>query len=147
MKQGSFELSIEIARPPQDILALLSNFKRHTEIHPLIVSVKERDAPSGIIRRYKITDQLPFGPFRFKIEYRADILRLTDDEIYTEAYQAPQTYVYNLTHLSPIANGTRLTENTTLKTSGLLFNYAFKEAQNAHKEMLQRIKHLMEIPT
>jgi hypothetical protein len=147
MKQGSFELSIDIARPPWDILGLLSNFKRHTEIHPLIVSVTESAAPPGIIRRYRITDQLPLGPFQFRIVYRADILRLTDEEIYTEAYQMPQTYVYNLTHLTATANGTRLMENITLKTPTLLFNYAFKQAQNAHHKMLQRIKHLMETPT
>lgn len=127
-----------------DILALLSNFKDHAKIHPLIVSVKESSAPPGVIRRYHITDQLPLGRFHFKIKYRADILRLTDDEIYTEAYQFPQTTVRNLTRVSLVGHGSRLQESVTIKTYGLLFAYTFKQAQNAHSEMLQRIKKILE---
>lgn len=144
MKSGSFELEIEIACPPGDVLALLSNFKRHSEVHPLIVAVKETDAPPGVIRRYQITDQLPLGPFRFKIEYRADILRLTEAEIYTEAYQSPQTTVRNLTRVLPTATGTLLKEQMTLEAPDLLFSYAFKQAYSAHTEMLKRIKQFME---
>lgn len=144
MKQGSFELEIDIARAPSDVLELLSNFKRHTEVHPLIVAVKETDAPPGTIRRYQITDQLPLGPFRFKIVYRADILRLTDAEIYTEAYQSPQTTVRVLTRVLPTATGTLLKERLTLEAPNLLFGYAFKQAYTAHTEMLKRIKQFME---
>ena len=147
MKQGSFELEIHIEREPKDVLALVSNYNRHPAIHPLILSVKQIDTPPGMIGRYLITDQLQMGPFRFKIEYRADIVRVTDQEVYTEAYQSPGTYVYNLTRITPQAGGTRLQETITLKAPNLLFGYAFNQARNAHGEMLARIKQYMENET
>ena len=132
-------------RQPQEILALLSNFKRLTEVHPLIVAVKESETPPpGIVRRYYITDQLPFGPFRFKFEYRADVVHLTDNEIYTEACQTPQIYVYNLTRVTPAAGGSHLKESVTLKAPDLLFGYVFDQARSAHTKMLMQIKQLME---
>ncbi len=144
MKQGSFELDIHIKREPKDVLALVSNYNLHTAIHPLILSVKQIDAPPGIVGRYLITDQLQMGPFRFKIEYRADIVRVTDEEVYTEAYQSPGTYVHNLTRVMPETGGARLKETITLKAPDLLFGYAFNQARTAHKEMLGRIKRFME---
>jgi hypothetical protein len=144
MKEGSFELDIHIERQPKDILALVSNYNLHTMIHPLILSVKQVDAPAGIIGRYLITDQLQIGLLKFKIEYRADIVRVTDEEVYTEAYQAPRTHIHNLTRVTPEAGGARLKETITLKAPDLLFSYAFNQAQSAHKEMLGRIKQFME---
>lgn len=147
MKQGSFELEIHIERQPKDVLALVSNYNLHTAIHPLILSVKQIDTPPGMIGRYLITDRLPFGPFRFKIEYRADIVRVSDEEVYTEAYQSPGTYVNNLTRVTPQDGGARLQETVTLKAPDVLFGYAFNQARNAHREMLGRIKRYMENET
>ncbi len=144
MKQGSFEWEIHIEREPKDVLALVSNYNLHSAIHPLILSVNQIDAPPGIIGRYRITDQLQIGPFRFKVEYRADIVRVTENEVYTEAYQSPGTHVYNLTRVTPEAGGARLKETITLKAPDLLFGYAFNQARTAHKEMLERIKRFME---
>jgi hypothetical protein len=144
MKEGNFELEIHIEREPKDVLALISNYNLHSTVHPLILSVKQIDAPAGVIGRYLITDQLQIGPLKFKIEYRADIVRITDEEVYTEAYQSPGTHVHNLTRVMPEAGGARLKETVTLKAPDLLFSYAFNQARSAHKEMLARIKQFME---
>jgi carbon monoxide dehydrogenase subunit G len=144
MKEGNFELEIHIERQPKEVVALVSNYNLHTKIHPLILSVKQIDAPAGVIGRYLITDQLQIGPLKFKIEYRADIVRVTEDEIYTEAYQAPGTHINNLTRVTPEAGGARLKETVTLRAPDLLFGYAFNQARSAHTEMLGRIKQFME---
>jgi hypothetical protein len=87
---------------------------------------------------------LQWGPFQFQIKYRADIIAVTEDTIHTEAYQAPQTFITNITKVTPEGDGVRLHETITLRAPAMLFGYAFQQAQTAHEEMLQRIKAFVE---
>ena len=141
MKQDTFELSVFIRSSVDATLALVSDFSRHHHFHPLIIGVDvETNPPAGVLKRYFITDQLQWGPFRFKIKYRADILSITADAVHTEAYQSPGTTVDNLTTVTQTEGGVTLHERVTLQAPDLLFGYAFGQAKNAHAEMLQRIK-------
>ncbi len=140
MKQGTFSYDVFIAAPPEVVIPFLADLRNQSKFHPLIVNIEEAPAPEGVLRRYLITDQLPLGPFRFKIVYRADVLRVTEREVLTEAYQSPQTYVTNQTTCVPEGTGTRFTETVTLKSPDLLFGYAFSQAKSAHAELVQKIK-------
>ncbi|MEJ5223110.1 MAG: SRPBCC family protein [Anaerolineales bacterium] len=144
MKQGVFEESIYIQTSPERVLALVSDYNQHHLIHPLIVKVEPAEAPPGVLKRYFITDQLQWGPLRFKIVYRADILEIAPDRVHTQAYQSPATTVDNLTRITPEGSGTRLTETITLRAPDLLFGYAFEQARTAHHAMLERIKNCLE---
>ena len=95
MKQGTFEHEIYIEAKPKDVITFLIEHTNHPRFHPLIVAVKEITAPQGILRRFMITDQLVWGPLHFKVKYRADVIQATDNEMLTEAYQFPETYVTN----------------------------------------------------
>ncbi|GJQ52135.1 MAG: hypothetical protein HKUEN02_09820 [Anaerolineaceae bacterium] len=140
MKQGTFEKEIFIKADAKTVFAIVSEFSQHHKVHPLIQKVERvADAPQGV-KRYLITDSLQWGPFKFKIKYRADIVSMTEDTVHTEAYQAPQTYISNTTTVTPQADGVRLHETVTLKAPNLLFGYAFQQAEIAHEEMLKRIK-------
>ena len=144
MKHGTFEKEIFIQADVKTVLGVVSEFSQHHKVHPLIVKVEQAIAPAGVLRRYLITDQLQWGPFKFKIKYRADILSLTENEVHTEAYQSPNTFVDNVTRVTPATDGVLLKEIVTLKAPDLLFNYAFQQAQMAHAEMLKRIKVFVE---
>lgn len=144
MKQGTFEKEIFIRSDIKTVLGVISEFSQHHKVHPLIVKVEQVIAPAGVLRRYFITDQLQWGLFKFKIRYRADILSLTENEVHTEAYQSPNTFVDNLTRVTPAKDGVLLKEIVNLKAPNLLFNYAFRQAQTAHAEMLNRIKGFVE---
>lgn len=144
MKQGTFEKQIFIQAEAKKVLAVVSEFSQHHKVHPLIVKVERATAPAGVLQRYLITDQLQWGPFKFKIKYRADILSITEDTVHTEAYQSPNTFVDNVTQVTPAQNGVVLHETVTLKAPDLLFGYAFQQAQTAHEEMLKRIKGFIE---
>ena len=98
------------------------------------------------MERFVITDQLQWGPLKFKIKYRADIVSVTQDTVHTEAYQSPGTYVTNITKVSPTDNGVTLRATVTLRAPSLLFGYAFEQAQSSHEEMLRRIKAYVERP-
>ncbi len=145
MKQGGFETEIFIHSTLEKTLAVVSDFSQHHHVHPLIQKVELADhAPAGVIRRYFITDQLQWGPFRFKIKYRADILSIAENAVHTEAYQSPGTYVDNVTTVKPAEGGVKLHEHITLKAPDLLFGYAFQQARDSHRGMLERIKNYLE---
>jgi len=144
MKQGTFEKQILIHSDVRTVFPVISEFSQHHKVHPLIIKVEEAEAPKGVLRRYFITDQLQWGPFKFKIKYRADILSLTGNEVHTEAYQSPNTFVDNITSVTPAEDGVLLKEKVTLKAPSLLFDYAFKQAEAAHGEMLLRLKNFIE---
>jgi hypothetical protein len=144
MRQGTFEKEIFIRADAATVIRTIADYSQHHKIHPLIVKVERAtDAPPGV-RRYFITDSLKWGPFKFKIKYRADILAVTEDTVHTEAYQSPGTWVTNLTQVTQKDDGVILHETITLKAPDLLFNYAFQQANTAHEEMLQRIKKFVE---
>jgi len=144
MKQGTFEKEIHIQADAATVINLIADYGQHHKIHPLIVKVERaKNEPAGV-RRYFITDNLQWGPFRFKIKYQADIIAVTEDTVHTEAYQSPQTHVTNITKVTPDGNGIRLHETITVRAPNMLFGYAFKQAQVAHEEMLERIKTFVE---
>jgi len=144
MKQGTFEKEIFIQSDAKTVIDTIADYSQHHKIHPLIIKVERvKDEPDGV-RRYFITDSLQWGPFKFKIKYQADIIAVTEDTVHTEAYQSPETYVTNVTKVTPQGNGVRLHETITMKSPNLLFAYAFKQAEIAHEEMLKRIKAFVE---
>jgi len=144
MKQGSFEKEIFIRSNPETVINIIADYSNHHKIHPLIIKVERaEDEPEGT-RRYLITDSLQWGPFKFKIKYQADITGVTEDTVHTEAYQSPGTYITNVTKVTPKGDGVHLQETITMKAPDMLFGYAFKQAETAHTEMLERIKRFVE---
>jgi hypothetical protein len=144
MKQGTFERQIHIRTDSATVIRLLADYSQHHRIHPLIEKVERaKEEPAGM-KRYFITDHLQWGPIKFKIKYRADILAVTEDTIHTEAYQSPQTFITNITKVIPEDDGVLLHETVTMKAPDLLFGYAFQQAQSAHEEMLRHIKVFIE---
>jgi hypothetical protein len=140
MKQGTFQKEIFIHSDVKTVVNLIADFSHHHKIHPLIENVEQAaETPQGI-RRYFITDNLKWGPFKFKIKYRVDVLSVTENAIHAEAYQSPATTVINRTTVTPSQHGVILHETVTLKAPNLLFGYAFQQAQSAHEEMFKRIK-------
>lgn len=144
MKQGTFEKEIFIQSDAQTVINVIADYSNHHKIHPLIIKVERaKEEPAGV-RRYFITDSLQWGPFKFKIKYRADIIAVTEDTVHTEAFQSPGTYITNVTKVTPKDNGVLLHETITMKAPDLLFGYAFSQAETAHTEMLKRIKQFVE---
>jgi hypothetical protein len=145
MRQGTFEYEIYIEAEPKRIIDFLVDHANHPRFHPLIVAVKEvTPPPPGILRRFMITDQLTWGPLHFKITYRADVLKVTHNEMLTEAHQSPATYVSNHSTFTAEGKGTRLHETITLKAPDLLFNYAFEQARSSHGGLVRQLKQVIE---
>jgi hypothetical protein len=115
MQQGTFEKQIFIQTDTATVVGVVANYNQHHKIHPLIVQVEQaQEAPAGV-QRFFITDQLQWGPIKFKIKYRADIISVTQATVHTEAYQSPNTFVENITKVMPAQNGATLHESITLK--------------------------------
>ena len=144
MKQGTFEKEIFIQSDAKTVINVIADYSQHHKIHPLIIKVERaKEEPAGV-RRYFITDNLQWGPFKFKTKYRADIISVTEDTIHTEAHPSLKTAVTNITRIIGKEDGVVLHETITITTPNIFFNYVFHQAQTAHEEMLKRIKTYVE---
>jgi hypothetical protein len=144
MKQGTFEKQIFIHSDVPAVIAVISNYGLHDQIHPLIEKVERAEDPPAGVKRFFITDKLKWGPFKFRIKYQANIVSVTQDTVHTEAFQSPNTHVINISKVIPSGDGVILHETITMQAPDLLFGYAFKQAQAAHEELLKRIKSFVE---
>jgi hypothetical protein len=144
MQQGTFEKEIYIHATVPAVIGVISNYSQHDMIHPLIEKVERGQVSPPGVERFFITDNLQWGPFKFKIKYQADIISVTQDTVHTEAQQSPNTQVTNVSKVTPSGEGVILHETITMKAPDLLFGYAFKQAQAAHEELLKRIRDFVE---
>lgn len=144
MKRGSFTCEVFVKAPRNKVIELATSFEHHDTLHPLIVRVEELPAEPPVLRRFQITDQLAMGPFRFKIKYRADILKLTPDEAHTEAWQSPGVHIISHMFFIEENGGTHLREEYAVEAPSLLFGYTFKQAKAAHEQLLQGLKQIAE---
>src|SRR6185503_8632226 len=145
MKTRTFEKEIFIQADAATVINVIADYTQHPKIHQLIIKVERaKDEPPGT-KRYFITEGRRWGPFKFKRKYRADIIFVTEDTVYTEAYQAPGTSVTNLTKITPQGTGVMLHETITMRAPDMLFEYAFQRVKAAHAEMVERIKAFVEL--
>jgi hypothetical protein len=141
MREGTFRYQVRVpGGDAAETVGLLSDYSRHTELHPLIVRVEQTAAPDGVLRRYRITDKLAFGPVTFPITYTADVLTADPGRVVTEARQSPAITVRNDTRLST-ADGVLIADvEITLRAPSLLFGYAFRQAQTAHAALAEKLR-------
>jgi hypothetical protein len=138
-RTGSFSYDLHASADPAEVVALLSEFHRHRELHPLIVRVAPADAPPGVLRRYAITDRIPFGPFRLPLTYTADVLEAGPARVVTVARQRPGTTVRNDTRLTPLNGGLQIEAEITMTAPTSLFRFAFAQARMAHTVLAERL--------
>jgi len=147
MKTRTFEKEIFIQSDAATVINVIADYTQHPKIHPLIVKEERAKVEPPGTKRYYITKSRKWGTFKFKSKYRADIISVTESTVHTEAYQAPGTFVTNLTKITPQGSGVLLHETIAMRAPDMLFEYAFQEAKAAHAEMLERIKGFVETQT
>ncbi|MEV0719614.1 SRPBCC family protein [Asanoa sp. NPDC050611] len=155
-KSGTFTYELRAGCAPEEAVRLLSDFSRHTELHPYIVKVTEVRPVDGALRSFVINDRLAFGPFRFTTTYTADVLavntpgpadgpRARAAEVVTLARQRPGTTLRNRARIYPVSDGGLHIEVTiTLTAPALLFGYAFRTARQAHHALAERLREVLD---
>ncbi|HEX6968641.1 MAG TPA: SRPBCC family protein [Micromonosporaceae bacterium] len=141
LRQDAFRYTVRARTTPATASAFLSDLTRQAELHPLIVRIERRAPRPGALAGYVITDRLAWGPVRFPVTYRADVLRANEDEVVTEARRWPRTTVRNHTRLyrEPSDDEVRIDVEITLVAPGPLFGYAFRQARSAHLALADRL--------
>lgn len=143
-RTGTFRYQVEAGPDRAAAVRVFSELSRHTEVHPLIVAVREQTPPpDGCVRRFLISDRIPIGPFRLPITYVADVLSVTDDRIVTVARQRPATTLRNVTRLSTVDGQVRAEVEITMTAPTLLFRFAFRQAEQAHTELAAKLSDLL----
>jgi hypothetical protein len=147
MKTKTFKKEIFIQSDTATVIGVIADYSQYPKIHPLIIKAERaKEEPTGV-KRYFITGSLKWGPFKFKTRYRADIISVADDTVYTNVYRPPGTFVTNLTRITPQGSGILLYETITMRAPDMLFEYAFQKSKATHAEMLERIKGFIEKQT
>ena len=144
MKTRTFEKEIFIQSDAVTVIDVIADYSQHPKIHPLIIKVERAKDELAGVERYFTTNSLKWGPFKFKIRYRADIISVTEDSVHIKIYKPPGTFVTNLTKITPQGTGVLLHETITLRAPDMLYEDAFQQAKAAHTEMLERIKGFVE---
>jgi hypothetical protein len=144
-RHGTFHYDIRARCSVADAVALLADIPRLTSRHPLAVGVKAVPPGDGALRSTEVTSRLTWGPLRFHITYRADLLTVTDDEVVTVAHQRPRTTLVNRARFRAEDGGvTHIAVEITFTSPALLFPYAFGRAKFAHAGLATGIKHTLE---
>ena len=144
MNKNTFTTEIYIQAAPERVIEFLADLSAHDKIHPLIVSVEEVDVPEEQFRRYRITDRVPMGPFKIKAIYEADIWRTDDGNLKSIARQSPGVVLHNTTTVTPQQGGTLLREVVSVKAPALLQRFVFRQAEESHQKMFERVKAYLE---
>ena len=91
-------------------------------------------------RRYSVVDRLKLGPFRLRTEYVAELRVVSDSEIEGRAWQRPAIELHTTYRVAASARGTRLTETTTLDAPRLFMGFVLRQAEKAHRDMLENMR-------
>ena len=113
-------------------------------MHPLIIKIEQIESKRPGIPRYAITDRLKWGPFTFKINYQAEVERIGDDTVRSEAWQSPGIHVINTTRTTPHEVGCMVNEESVIEAPNLVFGYVFKQARDSHMQSLRNLKNYLE---
>ncbi len=144
MQEFTFTTEIYVNATPEHALEFLADLARHDQIQPLIVSVEELEVLEEQFRRYRITDRIPVGPFEIKAIYEADIWRTQEGDLRSITRQSPRVILRNTTTATPKGSGTLLREVVTVKAPFLLRKFVFRQAQESHEKMFERVKEFLE---
>jgi hypothetical protein len=143
-RTGSFSYEVRARCEREDAVALLSTFARHSTLHPLIERVDELPPAADAVRSVAITDRLRWGPLRFRIRYRADVLEAGPGRVLTRARQRPRTTLVNDTVLEEADGVVTAAVTITLTAPTPLFRYAFGQAHSAHLALAERLTGALE---
>jgi len=145
---GTFETTIDIARPARDVFAVLAD----TETAPLwyeavVSAVKTTSGPVGNGTRYRLRRSLPAGPVDNEVEI-TDYQPAAAVTLTSVAGPTPFRYRYRLTPTG--ANSTRVTLTGDITADGLpgvpaaLATLAVKLFGRGMQQNLTSLKHLVE---
>ena len=143
-RTGTFRYRVDAGTDRAAAVKVFSELSEHADLHPLIVEVREvRPAPKGCVRRFLISDRIPFGPVTIPITYVADVISVADDRIVTVARQKPATTLRNVTLLSEVDGTIKADVEVTMTAPTPLFRFAFRQAEQAHNELAGRLSSLL----
>jgi len=144
--EAKFEQSIDIAVPPKVVHSFLGNLHHYRSLHPFIERVEDlaptREHPDA--HRYRVTDRLRFGPFRYRFAYVAELEASSSTEVRGTAWQEPGIEVHTRYRVAPVDRGTRLHEDASIRAPRLLLRFVRRQAEAAHRETLAKLKERLE---
>jgi hypothetical protein len=149
-KQHSFTKIIHIQASPQKLFAFLSEPRSAIGLQPLVVEVIEHergvDEQGRPFRRYQAAEQFRFFGF---IPYvnRINVvmtLAVENEKITHEVHSPGAVYLHSTYTLQPMNEGTVVVENVVIESPRFLAGYVVRTASQAHDQLMENLKRVME---
>jgi hypothetical protein len=146
MREGQWEYAVTARCSLADAVSIMCDVERLGEVHPLVTKVVPIEPAALALRSYAVTDKLTWGPIRFPITYRADVISVSELEVVTAAHQKPRTTLWITSEFQVDGELVHIGVTVKLRAPSLLFGYAYRTGMAAHLELAQRIKAVLEVP-
>jgi hypothetical protein len=144
VREGTWEYAVTARCRLADAVSLIADVERLGDVHPLVTSVRPLPRAAGALRSYAVTDKLRWGPVRFPITYRADVIAVSDLEVVTAAVQRPRTTLWITSQFQVEGERVHIAVTVVMRAPSLLFRYAYRTGKAAHLELAERIREVLE---
>lgn len=145
MARVLFTQSLTMAAPIDTIKSHFLDMSDLTLYHPLIVGITEIDPDTSIFgtprRRFTVTDRMRVAGINTRFSYLATSTLDDEGQPYCEAFQSPGIHLAIRYRCTTQDDGqVEVMESCTVEAPAPLVRYISRQAQMAHKAMLERIK-------
>ncbi|MFI0445374.1 SRPBCC family protein [Actinomadura sp. 6N118] len=145
----SFQISLDIHRPPSQVFAFIADFRTMPQWYEAVDRVEAMTATSpGKGARFHMVRSLPGGPAHNDVEI---IAYVPDEEIAFSSTSGPTPFRYHY-RIEPITGGSRLTLDGEISGDGLpgpaarLGGLAARLFKQGMKKNLDTLKQILESP-
>jgi hypothetical protein len=143
MKTRTFEKEIFIQADAATVINVIADYyptPKNSSAYHQSGTRQIRTAGHKTLLHYR---QPEVGTVQIQEEISSDIIFVTEDTVYTEAYQAPGTSVTNLTKITQQGTGVLLHETITMRAPDMLYEYAFQGQSSHMQRCLSASRHLL----
>jgi len=136
----SFDIETTIHAAIDVVRDAISTPEKLSRLHPFVISVEPVSLQPNT---YEIIDRLHFFGIPYRLRYRTRML-FSPEGIDSEVWAPLQFHHLGQIRLSSVPEGTLVREHVAMQAPWPLANYALRNAEQAHREMLSRLKQRVE---
>jgi hypothetical protein len=139
-------VSQQIPAEPAEVRAFYVDLSNLKALHPFLVSVEagpRRSLADGYVQEFRIREDVPLGPVRLPIRFRARLTVPSSGPTISESFQFPRVRLRTVVSFEPAGMGqeaaTLLTEHIRFSAPWPLVGVTVRQGVAAHREMLVRL--------
>jgi hypothetical protein len=142
MGSRRFELSVQVAAAPAEVIDFLADLDRHRGLHPFLVSasvVDEGSSALGPWTDWRVEERPRIGPVPYRLRFRARLTRTSQTSMTTLVRAAPGCWLRSATTATAVEGGSRINETTDVTAPWPVLGYMTRSGEAAHRRTFNRL--------